>query len=244
MTQSRGSLLELLDFRNRRALVLLAAAVGLILAGAAVYGAGMPVWGGSLIFLGTLAVPVGLKWWDDFRRLGVAAFVLSALLMLQGLHFLEHATQMVQYYLLDRPPALSQGFISSLNIEWVHFIWNTVVWVLTVYLLRRGMAGGWGWALLLWMTGHTLEHAYLLARYLQLTQELAALGLPGFGVSQALPGILGRDGWLAESSICGQIPGLTTAPRVTIHFFWNLGETALLLFAAHFNLSRLVQARG
>lgn len=244
MTHSREGLLELLDFRNRRALALLAAAVGLILAGAAVYGAGMPVWGGSLIFLGTLAVPVGLKWWDDFRRLGVAAFALSALLMLQGLHFVEHATQMVQYYLLDRPPALSQGFISSLNIEWVHFIWNLAVWVLTVYLLRRGMAGGWGWALLLWTTGHTLEHAYLLARYLQVMQELVALGLPGFGVSQALPGILGRDGWLAESNICGQIPGLTTAPRVTIHFFWNLGETALLLFAAHFNLSRLIQARG
>jgi len=201
----------------------------------------MPIWGGTLIFLGTLSAPVGLKWWDDIRRLGAPAMVLSALLMLQGFHFVEHITQMVQYYLLDRPPGLSQGLISPLNIEWVHFTWNTIVLGLTFYLVYRGMRGFWGWALLIWTMAHTLEHTFLLVRYLQMQRELAALGLPNFAVSQALPGILGRDGLLAESNIFGQIPGLTTLPRVAIHFIWNLGETTLLLIAAVLNLARLIQ---
>jgi hypothetical protein len=203
----------------------------------------MPIWGGTLIVLGTLAAPVGLKWGDDIRKLGMAAGVLSALLMLQAFHFSEHAIQMVQFYWLNRPPALAQGLISSLNIEWVHFIWNVIVLALTVYLFRHGMRGIFGWALLIWTTLHTLEHTYMLVRYLSLTSELKALGLSGFPVSQTLPGILGRDGLLAENGLCGSIPGLTTLPRVAIHFIWNLGETLLLLGAAHFGLSHLIHRR-
>lgn len=241
---SPGNLIDLLSFRNRRALALLGAAIGLVLAGGGVYGAGLPIWGGTLIFLGTVVVPVGLKWWDDFVRLGTAACVLSALLMLQAFHFTEHSVQMVQYYLLDRPPALSQGLISSLNIEWVHFSWNLIVLALTVYLVGKGMRGWWAWALLAWTTLHTLEHAYLLLRYLQMSRELSTLGLPGFGVAQALPGILGRDGWLAENNLCSSIPGLTTLPRVAIHFIWNLGETTLLLIAAQVSLARLIRPKA
>ncbi len=241
---SRLNLFKLLSFRTRRDLALLFGAIGLVLAGAGVYWAGFPIWGGTITFLGVIAVPVGLKWWDDFAKLGVAASVLSALLMLQSFHFLEHAIQMMQYYLYNRPPALSQGLISSLNIEWVHVIWNVIVWVLTLYLLRKGMNGFWGWALLIWTTAHTLEHIYLIVRYLQMIQEVKALGLPSYGVMQALPGILGRDGWLSESGICGQIWGLTTLPRVAIHFIWNLGETSLLLVAASFSLSRLIQNKN
>jgi len=237
---SKTKLAELLSFRTRRDLALLCGAVGLVLAGGAVLGAGMPVWGGTLMFLGSIAVPVGLKWWDDFTRLGAAACVLSALLLLQGFHFVEHGTQMVQYYLLNLPPAQSQGLISALNVEWVHFIWNVIVLICTVFLLRRGMRGFWGWALLVWTTAHTLEHLYLLVRYLEISSELARLGLPAYSVAQVLPGVLGRDGWLAESGICGQIPGLTTLPRVAIHFGWNLGETLLLVAAAHRNLTRLM----
>jgi hypothetical protein len=234
---------QLLSFGARRNLALLCGAIGLILAGNAVLGAGMPVWGGTLIFLGSIAVPVGLKWWDDFARLGPAACVLSVLLLLQGFHFVEHLTQMVQYYLLDLPPAQSQGLISAFNVEWVHFVWNSIVLICTAYLVRRGMRGVWGWALLAWTTAHTLEHLYLFVRYLEISRELSALGLPATGPAQVLPGILGRDGWLAESGICGRIPGLTTLPRVAIHFGWNLGETALLFIAAQYNLGRLLEGK-
>ncbi len=50
---------------------------------------------------------------------------------------------------------------------------------------------------------------------------------------QGLPGILGRDGWLAYSGLCGRIPGLTTASRIDVHFWWNTGEIVLLLLASH-----------
>ena len=243
MISSRPSinLVRLLSFRDRRALALMALGVGLVLAGFAVFQIGMPIWGGTLIALGVLAAPVGLKWGDDIRMLGVAAGVLSALVMLQAFHFSEHAIQMVQFYWLNRPAVLAQGLISSLNIEWVHFIWNVVVLALTIYLFRAGMRGLFGWALLIWTTLHTLEHTYMLVRYLQMSAELKALGLSGFQVAQALPGILGRDGLLAENGLCGNIPGLTTLPRVAIHFIWNLGETVLWLAAAHFGLSKLIR---
>ena len=241
--QPRPNLVSLLSFRKHRELNLLFLGIALVLAGAAVYWAGLPIWGGTITFLGVIALPVGLKWWDDFTRLGAAACVLSALLMLQAFHFTEHTVQMVQFYLLNRPPIFSQGLISSLNVEWVHFTWNVIVLVLTVYLVRNGMGGFWGWALLIWTTAHTLEHTYMLVRYLQMQAEMNALGLSGFAVSQTLPGILGRDGLLAENNLCTSVPGLTTLPRVAIHFIWNLGETTLLLAAAHLTLPRLIRPK-
>jgi hypothetical protein len=72
----------------------------------------------------------------------------------------------------------------------------------------------------------------LFIRYLQLQRELWEIGVPPFAVSQALPGVLGRDGFLAKELLC-RVPGFTTAPRVAIHFWWNLGELTLLLPAAN-----------
>ena len=49
---------------------------------------------------------------------------------------------------------------------------------------------------------------------------------------------VGRDGWLARSEltrgtwIC-TIPGLTTAVRLDVHFWWNAIEMTLLLIAGH-----------
>ena len=79
------------------------------------------------------------------------------------------------------------------------------------------------------------------------TLSLAALSTPIFAPAvlgqanvsaQGLPGFLGKDGWLARAGqtsdlfIC-RMPGLTTAPRLDIHFWWNIGEIVLLVAAAH-----------
>jgi hypothetical protein len=56
-----------------------------------------------------------------------------------------------------------------------------------------------------------------------------------------LPGILGRDGYLAR---CGwtagtpirSLPGITTAVRLDIHFWWNTIVVGLILVASHFYL--------
>jgi hypothetical protein len=62
--------------------------------------------------------------------------------------------------------------------------------------------------------------------------------------AQGLPGVLGRDGWLARSQatqgtfLC-RLPGVTTANRLDVHFWWNMGEIGLLLIAADRFLRRL-----
>jgi hypothetical protein len=40
-------------------------------------------------------------------------------------HLLEHVAQMVQIHLLGLTGPNAQGVISVLNVEWVHFVWNT-----------------------------------------------------------------------------------------------------------------------
>jgi hypothetical protein len=172
------------------------------------------------------------KWLDDIKVWGASIGVLGIVITLQLLHLLEHGVQMIQFYRLSLPAGQSLGLISALNVEWVHFTWNWLVWGLTLFLVIRGMRNFWAYVLLSWATLHSLEHTYLLVRYLQVLGEMGQFGLPTFSVTQALPGVLGRNGWLALSEICGRIPGLTTAPRAVIHFWWNMGEVVLLLLAA------------
>jgi hypothetical protein len=237
-------MVDLLHPQKRSLLLLMAACLGLLLAGIAVTRVGMPIWGGTLIFLGTMAIPASLKWRDDLVRWGAAACVLSMLLVLQGFHTIEHIIQLVQFYVLNLPGIQSQALLSSLNVEWVHFVWNWLAWGLVVYLFKNGMRGLWSYPLLLWITLHTLEHTYMLLHYLHVAAEVGALGLPQFSVEQVLPGILGRDGWLANNVlICRGIPGLTTLPRVAIHFYWNVGEMTLLLLAAKESLPKMIKPK-
>ncbi len=236
------TMLNLLRFRARTLPVAIASSIGLLLAGVAITQANLPVWGGTLMFLGAIAVPVALKFRDDLVIWGAAACMLSGLLLLQGFHTLEHIVQLVQFYLLNRPPVDSQGLISSLNVEWVHFIWNWTVWGMVVYLMRNGMKSIWTYPFFAWMTLHSFEHTYMLLNYLHVSAELGQLNLPQFGSAQVLPGILGRDGWLANNlAFCRSIPGLSTLPRVAIHFYWNIGEMTLLLLAAREALPKMVK---
>jgi hypothetical protein len=217
-----------------------ATAVAALLAGVIAWQVQMPIWGGTLIVAGVLAIPFALKWQDDLQRYGAAAAALSILLVLQAFHTLEHIVQVIQFYVLDRPGAQSFGLLSSLNAEWVHFTWNWLVFGLVIFLYARGLRNVWAKLLIAWAFLHGVEHTYMLVRYFQVLNELAQLGVAPLPVAQALPGILGRDGWLALSEWCGRIPGLTTLPRVAIHFWWNAGEILLLALAAWRGLPGLV----
>jgi hypothetical protein len=186
----------------------------------------------SAIGFALIILSVTPKWLDDIKVWGASIGVLGMVITLQLLHLLEHATQMIQFYRLGQPAGQSLGLISALNVEWIHFSWNWLIWGLTLYLIIKGMRNFWAYALLTWATLHSLEHTYLLVRYLQVLAEMGQFGLPTFTVTQALPGVLGRNGWLALSELCGRIPGLTTAPRSVIHFWWNVGEVMLLFLAA------------
>jgi hypothetical protein len=235
-------LLQLVHPKEHLPRLLIALAVAVVVGGFILGRGALPLWGVTSIGVAILLVPASLKWRDDAKQWGLAAALLSMLLALQGFHFIEHAVQLVQFYLLDRPGAGSQGLISALNVEWVHFSWNWLVWGVLVFLLTRGLRNVWMYLLFVWATLHSLEHTYMLVRYLQVSAELRALGQPAFEVSQTLPGVIGRNGLLALSSWCGRIPGLTTAPRVLVHFWWNFGEVTLLLLAAWRGVPNLLSA--
>ncbi len=178
------------------------------------------------------------RWYTPSALRGVTLTValLTGLLATQGFHSVEHVVQVFQFHVLQLPASASTGLISAANAEWIHFVWNWSVVVVVLLLIRRGMRSAWAGLLLAWSVAHGLEHAYLLGQYLQVQYELARLGFASLS-AQGLPGVLGHDGWLARSSttrgtfLCS-LPGLTTAPRLDVHFWWNAGEMALLLMAA------------
>lgn len=233
----RFPILALLHPRERSRLALAALAAGLAVWCGAIWLLRLPVWVATAMALGLLLGPAALKWRDDRRRYGATAMVLSILLAAQGFHSVEHAAQAIQYHILKWPPFASSGLISAANAEWVHFGWNWLVVATIAYLVRRGMRDAWAWLLLAWALAHAIEHAYMMARYLEMLGELRRLGFPSVS-AQGLPGILGRDGWLARSAatqgtfLC-RLPGVTTASRIDVHFWWNAGEIVLLLVAAH-----------
>jgi hypothetical protein len=245
----RFPLLTLLHPREQTRTILLLLPVGVLLWGVVVMAAGLPIWGATSIVLGLLLIPGVQKWRADFLRFGLVAMVLSILITMQGFHSVEHLAQWIQYHLLRWQSWKSSGLISALNAEWVHFVWNWAVVLIVAYLVRGGMRNPWAWILLIWTIAHASEHAYMMARYLQMKQELAGMGVPNVS-AQGLPGILGRDGWLARSPITQgtflcRLPGITNTTRLDVHFWWNTGETILLLLAGHsFLRSRLGTARS
>jgi hypothetical protein len=233
----RLPILALLHPRERARLLAGALAAGLALWCAAIGLLRLPVWNATALALAALLPVATLKWRDDLRRYGIVVMVLSILLATQGFHSVEHAVQEIQYHVLKWPPFASSGLISAANAEWVHFIWNWLVVATIAYLVLGGMRNIWAWLLLGWSLAHAIEHAYMFLRYLEVLAELRRLGFSTVS-AQGLPGVLGRDGWLARSaatqgSLLCRLPGLTTAPRIDIHFWWNAGEIALLLAAAH-----------
>lgn len=243
-SSAAASFWNLVSPGRRLPIAVVAAGLAIAAWGAAVWQVQMPVWGATLIAVGILAIPAGLKWQDDLRRYGFAVAFLSVLLALQSFHTLEHITQVLQYYVLDRPPAQSFGLISALNAEWVHFTWNWLVVAALVVLMRLGLRNFFAWALLVWAVAHSIEHTYMLTRYIQMLNELSKLGVAALPSTQALPGILGKDGLLAASAICGRIPGLTTASRIQVHFWWNAGEITLLVLAAWRGMPELARRAG
>ena len=238
----RLPLLRLLNPREYLSATLLALGVGLSAGWAAMTVWSAPFWMFSIIVLAAL-LPVGVrKWRDDLRRYGWVVMVLSILLIAQGVHTLEHIVQWVQYHSLYLTMRKSTGLVTAANAEWVHFLWNWAVWITVGLLIRGGMRSPWAYLLLAVATAHTLEHTYLFARHFQVLAELKSFGVTTL-TAQGLPGILGRDGWLARSpytqrTLLCSLPGLTTAVRLDVHFWWNVVEMALALCAGHVYLRR------
>jgi hypothetical protein len=202
----------------------------------------LPLWSITVVVLLALT-PVGvIKWREDLRLHGRTVMLLSIIMIAQGVHTIEHLTQWTQYYLLFLPARQSNGLISAANAEWVHFTWNWLVLGFVVALIRGGIRNPWIFLLLGVATAHAFEHSYTFIRHLLVLSELRQLGV--FDVTaQGLPGVIGRDGWLARSeatrgTIFSTLPGITTAMRLDVHFWWNLIEMLLLLAAGNVFLAQ------
>lgn len=235
-----AALLTLLHPRGQERLFAAASLAGLLLAWLSVTRLSIPLWGGIVLVLGLLFVPLFRKWQADRMLHGTPVMVLSVLLVTQSLHTVEHIAQWVQYHLLGWELKVSSGLISPLNAEIVHFTWNVGVLLAVSYLFISGMRTPRMALLLLWAGAHTAEHTYLFINYLWEVERLAEAGLP-LSMAQGLPGFFGRSGWLANNTptsgpvafLCTFAPGLTSAPRLDVHFWWNVGESSLLLLAAY-----------
>ncbi|MBE2239701.1 MAG: hypothetical protein IAE81_18085 [Caldilineaceae bacterium] len=238
--QAALPLLRLPDPKQHTRIVLASLAIGLIASYTAVALGWLPLWAATAMVLIVLTPAGALKWRDDYHRYGATIMGLSILLTAQGLHTVEHLVQWAQYNLLYWTMRQSNGLLSPANAEWVHFTWNWLVLITVVLLMIGGMRGGWMWVLLTVALFHTIEHSYTFIRYQMILRELTAMDVLNV-TAQGLPGIVGRDGWLARSEwtrgtwIC-TIPGLTTAVRLDVHFWWNILEMTPLLLAGHFYL--------
>jgi hypothetical protein len=234
---------RLLHPRRHAKAAIAALLIGLALGTFAVLVLRFPAWTFTAIVLATL-LPIGIvKWREDALLFGAMIGVLSALLVMQGVHTIEHLVQWAQYHVLFWTARQSSGLVSAANAEWVHFTWNWAVLGVIVLLIVKGrLRNVWAYGLLVVAGLHAVEHSYTFIRHIEVLDELRRLGVTTI-TAQGLPGIVGRDGWLARSPLTQgtflcTLPGLTTAIRLDVHFWWNAIEMVLLLAAAHVFLRR------
>ncbi|MFM2310027.1 MAG: hypothetical protein RLY87_2149 [Chloroflexota bacterium] len=225
---------DIIDLRGVAVPLTIGVFIGCI---AAVYAATLktPLWIQAACVIAGVMPAYGLHALRILKTHGWWFAVLSMLVAAQGFHGFEHVVQWIQYHILRWPFFTASGIISAANAEWVHFGWNWIVLIIMSILVKGGLRNRFAWLMLAWTIAHTAEHTYMMMRYLQALSELAALGVPSVS-AQGLPGFFGRDGWLAtsdvtRSSFVCRLPGLTTAVRLDVHFWWNIGETALLMLA-------------
>ena len=130
-------------------------------------------------------------------------------------HYIEHVSQMVQIHGFDRAGAEAHGVVGVLDIEAVHFGWNTFVFLALVVLVTRFRRNPWLWAAAGVATWHQAEHSFTFFVY-------ATTG-------KLMPGLLEMGGRIA-----GGLPIM--GPN--LHFIYNTLETMPLIAAFFFQLRR------
>ena len=178
-----------------------------------------PLWAIVLVML-LPAVPVFAAPARQLRRHGALVFF-YVLVVAQSGHVLEHVSQMAQLHVLHREGSEAHGVFGSLDVEWVHFGWNTAVLLAVVVLFRHYRGNAWLWLALLLAGWHQIEHSYILAVYLQTGQ-------------------MGTPGLLAAGGAWG---GGLPLRRPDLHFLYNVLETTPLVLGFLHQLERLCGSR-
>ena len=144
----------------------------------------------------------------------------GVLILTQCLHFVEHIAQIVEVDIVGWPRLLSTGILGSLDLEIVHFTFDTVLLIMTTILLF----GKFRWNIPLWIAWvvaiwHTAEHWYI--TYFFLFDYKNYLPPPA-------PGLHGREGLLGAGGLLW--PG-SPFQRIELHFIYNLLYTVPLVWA-------------
>lgn len=153
---------------------------------------------------------------DLYRNHGWLA-LLFLLVASQTAHFFEHMSQMVELHLLGLQGKQAAGIISVLNTEWVHFLWNSWVLIISVALMFFFRKNVFLWLLFIFAIYHEIEHAYIMSVYLH-------TGIQG------TPGLLARGGLIG-----GGLP----INRPDLHALYALYEETLLLLAYYAELRKI-----
>lgn len=136
-------------------------------------------------------------------------------------HFFEHLAQMIQIHLLGWPTSQASGVFGVLNIEWVHFLWNTWILFMVLLFLIPFRQVRVLWLLVALAIWHEAEHVAIMITYLQTHVS-------------GSPGLLSRGGMLG-----GGLPLI----RPDLHFLYVLGEQVLLL-AVYMRIAPRFAVRG
>ena len=165
---------------------------------------GWPLWGMALAALCPWIPLIFLEIGWTYRHYHWLA-LFYVLVLSQGGHVVEHVAQMVQIHAMGLRGRDAHGVFGALDVEWVHFVWNSWIFAAVALLVRRFRRNPWVWASLVVAGWHEVEHMAIMARYL-------ATG------EQGTPGLLAAGGAI----------GGGTLPRPDLHFLYNLMETVPL----------------
>ncbi len=128
--------------------------------------------------------------------------IFGVAVLLQLGHMGEHTVQVTQLLLYHGRLAQSHGVFGQLDLETVHFFWDSAVWVLLLVVLTRFAAGNrWLWVAVAAASLHEVEHIYLFWIY-----RLD----PWFYFHGGLEGIMGNGGLIGSP-----------VARPYLHFAYN-----------------------
>jgi hypothetical protein len=175
-----------------------------------------PIWVLGIVGLAPWLPLLGMAVLATMRAAGGWMALYLGLALTQAGHVGEHVVQVIQLRVLGLSGEHAHGVFGALDIEWVHFAWNSWIMVAVAILLVRFHRNPWLWATALLAAWHLLEHAVLIVIYL-------ATGVQG------TPGLLARGGLV--------VGGLDIA-RPELHLVYNLAETLPLLIGLGWELRR------
>ncbi len=180
---------------------------------------GYPLWViGIVTILPWLPIFLSEALWK-YQHYGWFA-IFGILMVVQCLHFIEHIAQIIQVDVVGWPRLDSTGILGRLDLEYVHFSFDTTLLIITSILLfgkfRRNIPLWIAWVVAVW---HTIEHWYI-TYYFQF-DHANYLPPPAPGL-HAREGLLGADGLLWPSS---------PFQRIELHFLYNLLYTVPLIWA-------------